>query len=92
MATAAFSAPDRGTERDSLGIGIDLDRPHRASSNNEVKLDHLAAPTRAEHGCAREVAVIAHEINLANTELLREIFNHDRSVRRRLPCENLPQP
>ena len=92
MATAACGAPDRGPERDGLGIRVELDCPDRASSGNEVKLDDVAAPARAHHGCAREVTVLAHEVNLPGAEFFREIFNHDRSVRRRLPRENLPQP
>ena len=92
MAAAAYGAPDRGPERDGLSIRVELDCPDRASSGNEVKLDDVAAPARARHGCAREVTVLAHEVNLPGAEFLREIFNHDRSVRRRFPRDNLPQP
>ena len=92
MAAAACGTPDRRMKRDGLRVGIEFKRPNRPSSGDEVELDNFAAPTRAEHGHAPEVTVLADEINLSGAELLREVLHHDRSVWRRLSRKEPPKP
>ena len=73
-------------------MGLDLKCPDGTSPHNEIQLDEFAASTRAHHGGAPEVAVLAHDIDLASARLRWQIVNHNPAVPCPIPSENLAQP
>jgi hypothetical protein len=83
---AADGSPDRRKEA-GAGLTIHGESPRRVVFPHKAQENPIAAPTRAQHRCTPEIAVLADDVQHARREGFRDLFSElrdDGLLRRRL--------